>query len=197
MAKDSVATNLRFLIWERKLPMKDRVDILTQWLGCSQSIAEKLLEGEAKLDPKLLDNLRDELELSEEEYFQIPNGDLLEAKNTNIYEKNLTYFIERIKEIKKTKEKYQDLAKAIGVYNTTISRWINQDILPRKKRIIKALCKYFNEDYLKINSEPFFLYPKTGKILNNKKWLIDKIERMTEDQLASHMPSLIKIFKDT
>lgn len=183
--------NLCFLLWRSKVPKAQWIKTIVHWAGSSvsEARAKELLEGVSPTQAEI-QNLAMSLNQHEEELLYT---DLLDQSNVNILQTNLIFLIDE--QLKLSKRKQGDLAKALEVKQEAISRWKKGQQKPPRERIQK-LIEFFGlpTDY-DLENELLFLSLDPIGIIEQKNWLHQQINCLSERTLQELFPALKRLFE--
>jgi transcriptional regulator with XRE-family HTH domain len=180
-----VNENIRYLLWDHKIPSSKWVEQLAAWAECGKDRAEEILDGADVSDQEQSKIVRNHPDVTLE-VFQYQR---LVADRQNILQLNLAYLFEN------SEVKQVDLAKQIGTTPVTVSRWKAGIQKPHPNQL-RALCHQFHlSPTTNLERDALFL-SRFPVGLQKKKWLIEQIEKLSIEDLDSYFPSLYRILKE-
>lgn len=186
----NLGKNLLFLLWQKKLPKKQWVDTVACWAGSgvTQARAKELLEGSSPT-PTEIQNLAVRLDHQEDDLLYT---DLLALSNINILQTNLIFLIDQLKPANK---KQGDLAEALEVKQEAISRWKKGKQKPPKERIQKLIDFFGLPTDYDLENEALFLSLDPIGIIEQKNWLHQQINCLSERTLRELFPAFKRLFE--
>lgn len=163
-------------MWREKVEREKWIVQLASWANCSLELAQSILER-GELEIKEMNNICKNLHISEDELVYA-----FENSGIDILSENLKYLVLRGRQ--------KDLAEAIGVHNTNISKWKSGKQRPERKNLEK-LNHYFSlPESVDLASDPLFLslHPVTPQ--QRRKWITERLEKISSRRLAELFPAL-------
>jgi transcriptional regulator with XRE-family HTH domain len=189
MAKEPpsfVPENLRFLLWQQKTKREKWVVLLAEHLRCSEDRAWKLLHSGRSTAPEL-DRAADYFEISQEE---LMFSRLIERKNLKVFDENLRFLLSEL-----PKGQKGELAKAVGVHATTVSRWAAGINTPERDHLKKILSYFGLKPDTDLEKEPLFLSMDPVSDRSRREWLQRQIEKIDSNELSDLFPALKKLME--
>jgi len=177
------ARNLRYLLWKNDVDRQQWPDQLAAWARCSRHRATELLEDGAMTSIEQR-TISEALDLPEE---TIQFSDLLgEDNKVNVLDENVRYLLGDLHHGEKKR-----LATAIGVDETTISRWTHRGQVPRTKHV-EALGQYFDLS-VDLRVEPVFLWTDPVTDRQRRRWLRERIDDIQPERLRELFKALERL----
>jgi transcriptional regulator with XRE-family HTH domain len=169
--------NLRFLLWQSRLPQSKWFDQLTTWLKGDVERAAALLQGVEPNDQERL-LLAELADLRDTDLGLVR---LLERSDVNLLRENLHYLLDNLPHGGK-----KEVAVHLGVRPLTISRWLKGEQQPTRNHL-RGLCGYFNLPYATdLERDPLFLELLPISAQDQRKWLhrwLDELDTATLGRL--------------
>lgn len=177
---ESIAENLRFLLWREGVKRENWVEQLADWVGSSSVRAEKLIRvGDLQFGE--LERLTQRLGVDESD---LQYTILFKELGTDILKENLIFLLDALEHGSQKK-----LAATLRAKESTVSRWKRGKTRPQKEHI-DGLCSYFHID---LESEPLFLSLDPLTEIQKKSWLHQRIDELDSDQLHDFFPALQRL----
>jgi transcriptional regulator with XRE-family HTH domain len=189
-AWERVSRNLRYHLW-RTTPDQ------TRWPGeVSRRLrkpwpterVEALLEGRKLTDREIVDLVRSfETEIDEE---TLQLGDLVLDSKTDVLRENLRYLIGTAEHGEK-----QKIAEALGVVATTISRWLNGTNRPPAGQQ-ETIARHFGlPPSTNLEADCLFLAYGPLSLQSRRRWLRERVDELTLDEMRDLFPALQRLFR--
>ncbi|MFC1837209.1 helix-turn-helix domain-containing protein [Thermodesulfobacteriota bacterium] len=185
-----VSKNIRFLLY---LENRDSAE----WLSLFRKKIRKNDWGDKQVIDFLQGGLpsdseiRDLAEAFGQEEDMLRNSDLLANAGIDILLDNLKFLLDSLEHGGKSL-----LANHLEISQGTISKWL-KGTHPPQKPTMKGLVNYFGLDPdTDLTSTPVFLSYDPVTVMARKKWLRERIDALSSEQLKMHFPSLEKILKE-
>lgn len=184
LSNSQVSINLRYLLWSRKVDRQQWPSHLAGWARCGQQRADALLrDGDLKPDEQTF--IAKSLSLAEDD---LRFADFIDG--VNILHQNLIFLFSGVNRGEK-----KEIAKQVGVHNTTLSNWINGKRPPNNENLEK-LCAQFNiPSGIDLKSDPVFLSLEPIGERAQKIWLHEHIDRLEQHTLQELFPALKKLLE--
>jgi transcriptional regulator with XRE-family HTH domain len=181
---DKFSVNLRYLLWQSGRPHDKWVSTIVQWLGCPAARAFGLLTSDRPTQTEA-DELAERLGVTSED---LRFNDLLSALGDDLFFENLRYLVNGVEHGDK-----QEIARRVGVHNTSLSRWISGSHRP-DMRSRQLLAEYFGlTSEIELTDKPLFLSLIPISEGHRKKWLAGAIDAMDQRELNELFPALYKL----
>lgn len=188
-ARIQLSSNTRYLLWKAQVPREGWVT----WLGTR-------LHWPPELVGRLVHDQLDDKQLGGEEVAQLSalfgfDGDDQELRYRDLagehgdtLRENLRYLLGCLKHGGK-----KDLARAIDVDPTTISRWLNGSFAPHKSTL-RALLGYFGLPHTTdLEEEAIYLSADPIAQSDQRRWLKQRVDRLSTDELRSLFPAFRRL----
>jgi transcriptional regulator with XRE-family HTH domain len=176
-----VSENLRFLLWFKRVPWSEWAPVLGHWAECEFGRAEELLEGSEPAQHELEHIVR-AVDYSEE---ALVRTSLLAAHGIDVLQENIRFLTEHLGYGRK-----KDLAAAINIYPTTITKWRSGESHPQGSNL-EALCRYFGlPASINIEVEPIFLVVETREQREQRVWVRARMEKLSPETWRLAYPFL-------
>lgn len=181
-----ISENLRFLLWQEKIPNAKWVTHLAGWLGCKKYHAETILKtGELSSEEQKI--IESKLGISEEE---LAYSSFLENSKIDILETNIVFLLDDLDTTQK------EMAAKIGVSANTISRWYKREFMPDSKKL-KDILRFFGlPESIDLKKDPLFLSIEPVPLNSRKKWLHQRVDKMSAETLRDLYPALKRLLED-
>jgi len=188
-----VSQNVRFLLFQRGCAREQWVP----WLESHTSIAPSKLA--ALVGSRLDDSLIGEPDLQHlATAFGLPAdaaelrfADLLGESQLNVLAENLRYLLESCPRGGK-----KQLAEALQVTPTTVSRWLSKATGISSGQLNK-LNQYFGlSPQTDLRSYPLFLDVEPAAVSQRRKWALSQLEGLPDDAFQSLYPALKRLLED-
>lgn len=188
-----VSQNIRFLLFKRGYAREQWVP----WLESHTSLAPGKLA--ALVSNRLDDSVIGEADLQQlAKAFGLPGdaaefrfADLLGESQLNVLAENLRYLLESCPRGGK-----KQLAEALKVTPTTVSRWLSKATGISSGQLNK-LNQYFGlSAQTDLRSYPLFLDVEPAAVSQRRKWALAQLEGLPDDAFQSLYPALKRLLED-
>lgn len=184
------STNLRFLLWQKKVPRKDWLKEIANWFGGDLNRAREILNNKT-ISKEELDFFQKNFHHSEDEIMEILQGNLLSNNKISIFMENFDYLLEQLND-----QKQGEVLSKIGISRSTYSRLKNNQQTPNSNTRRK-ICDFFGiNEATDLNEEPLFLSLEPIGIYLQKQWLCERINQISGTELQKLFPALRRIFDE-
>jgi len=181
---DHFGENVRFLLWSRGIKHATWSRQVAEWAGCDLARAEELLQGESPSAAEL-ERLARVLEVPDEE---LRLGRLFDSARVDVLEKNIEHLLGAL-----AHGEQKQLAAALNVTETTVSRWKNGVQQP-PTATRELLCRYFGKPAgTDLTTEPLFLDPTPHSEQGMRDRLENYIRQMSVRTLRELYPALERL----
>ncbi len=183
MSTHTATTNLRFLLWEARVPKDAWPAELAAWLGCGRPRALALLGEEPPSAEELgvLAALRG-----------INEDDLAVAELTaglDVLRENLRCLAGRLEHGSKG-----ELAAFVGVTAGTLSAWLAGKH-PKERNLERIAESFGLPAGLDLNRDPLFLDPLAVADLERRAWLRRRVDDLPTETLRALFPALRRLLE--
>jgi transcriptional regulator with XRE-family HTH domain len=179
-----VAENLRYLLWSHRIPREQWAQVLAAWGELAPARAKELLKAAQPTAAELRSIGRATDRRDEELQF----GQLLESDRVDVLRENLRYLFSGLERGQKMK-----LAEALGVHQTTLSRWPSGRQSLRESKL-KTLARFFGLDpEIDLRSEPIFLSSVPVGDRERRTLLHERIEGLDAETLRQLFPAFLRL----
>ena len=186
----AVTLNVRFLLWSQHLSPDGWASGLSRQTRSAVSMkrASEIISGDG---PPPTDQ---EMQIIADAYGQDPEqllvGCLYTDSPETLLKKNVSFLLSTLLRGGK-----KSLAGELDVQQETIARWSSETKLPEAKNVIGLLKHMGLPADLDLRSEPLFLSTNPVGWVLQRKWLIDRIEKLPSKTLPQLFPALWRILK--
>lgn len=174
--------NLRFLMWCGTLSRDIWVREVAGVTGLRVLEAQELLFSDTAPLP-IAEKLAEHLGVSTDELL---HADMLRDSGKSVLRENLEYLL-------KERGAKKRIAEALGIQPMSVSKWINGTNTPSRSNLLSLLTYLGFSASLDLTEEPIFLDPSPASSLQQRKWLIDRIEQIDARELSQYFPVLQKL----
>lgn len=189
-AWEPVSRNVRYLLW-RSTPERKRWPAeVAKRLRRSWSLerVSMLLEGQKLSDREIEDLVRAFETEMDEETFRL--GDLVRDSATDVLRENLRYLIGTAEHGEK-----QEIAAALGVVGTTISRWLNGTNRPPGSQQERIVRHFGLPPSTNLEEDCLFLEYGPLSLQSRRQWLRERVDDLTLDEMRDLFPALQRLFR--
>jgi hypothetical protein len=180
------SNNLRYLLWQQKVPQRTWAMEVAKWVGCDLQRAQALLSGE-RWESHELNALEDSQSIQSEE-FQFSS--LLDPEI--IWPENVKHLLDQVKHGDLGK-----LAQHLGLQGqSTISKWKRKQSNPEKKYKQKLHDFFSLPNDIDLEQDAIFLMDQSIDVHARKAWLQLKIEQLNPKTLQQLFPALERLLRD-
>jgi hypothetical protein len=202
MSSQHFSINLCFLLWQQKVNREEWVPSLAKWMECDKLRVQEILGGDSPSQQEL-NSLMSTQNYDPDFVQKLQFVSLLEEKQTiesqdpkgfKIFSENISFLLETLNDIENSK--VSENSKALGISVTTFHRWRKKEQSPTGEKL-ERLKKYFMiRDDVDLVTKPIFLDLKPIGAIQQRKWLIERINKMDAKQVQELFPALERILKD-
>ncbi|MBU0492763.1 MAG: hypothetical protein KKA73_22290 [Chloroflexi bacterium] len=177
--------NLRYLLWKADIKRRDWIAQLAHWAQCDHYWAKALLRG-AEPRPEEWVRIASAAGIPETD---LRDKRLVEAEDILLV--NLRHLLSTLRRGEKGA-----LVTAIGVHNTTLSKWSGGVQRPTSEHL-EGLHNYFGlPSDMDIRTQPVFLSCVPISDVERRQWLIERIQQLDKDTLRQLFPALERLLEE-
>lgn len=187
-----ISTNVRYLLWRRGVDRSEWANELAEKTGIPKDRIRSFLVGD--IDDAALG--ADELAMIAEVVGLGDEPDNLRHAgyafaDADILTENLKYLLNSLEHGKK-----KDLARAIGVDPTTLSRWLNGSVVPQRSNLRQLVFHFGLHHDTNLVEDPIFLSVEPVSATERRKWLHERIDKLRPDELSELYPALRRLLEE-
>jgi len=188
-----VSQNLRFLLFRKAIPREEWLEWLQQHTsipaGRLNALVSKRLDDSGVGEPEL-QQLAKTLGLPEDAE-ELRFSDLVSDSRLNVFAENLRYLLDACPRGGK-----KQLAEALQVTPTSVSRWLGA--APGiSSGLLSKLNQYFGlPAHVDLRVYPLFLDVEPAAVSQRRKWVLDQLEALTDEEFQSLYPALKRLLED-
>ncbi|MEO1390273.1 MAG: hypothetical protein AAFV85_23315 [Cyanobacteria bacterium J06634_6] len=174
-------------MWKQNKPQKSWVSEIATWTNSREERALELLNGisttesEAKALSQATGYSQDELLFT----------DLLAASNLDIWQENVVSLVNSL-----ARGENSQLAEALGIKSSTISNWKSRRQKPEKTHKQGIYVFFGVPSTLDIEEYPLFLSLSPISSEEQRLWLREKIDQLSNQTLQQLFPALERLLKE-
>lgn len=191
MAKNLVSAqfseNLRYLMWQARVPRSRWIQRAADWLGVNEDRAEAVLLGAAE-KPMEVASLSVKVDVDEEALTQ---SRLAAAVRPSLLQQNIIHLASMLKHGDKGA-----LAHALGVHPTTLSRWLAGSHKPEQKSL-SGMAGFFGVTLASLLSDALFLSLEPVGDRDRREWLHAHVDKLDAAWLQKLFPALERLMGET
>ncbi len=177
------ALNLRYLLWREGVSRERWREQLADWMGTPDLARAEEVLAAGGLSVDEADSVGRRLRATAEDLL---NSELF--AQADIVIENIGFLLGTLEHGGK-----KQIAEALGVDQTTISRWIGGKIRPgasRQRELEKVLGL---PDGRRLDEHPFFLMDEPSSDQARRQWLQERVKHMDSADLRSLFPALQRL----
>jgi transcriptional regulator with XRE-family HTH domain len=185
---DRLSQNVRFLLWRRDVRPDKWQEHLRGLLPAVWSDADlrAALNG-GRLNYARIADLVAALGVAEQD---LVYGDLLRDSGTDVLVQNLRYLVGALERGGK-----KELASYLGIDPSTVSRWLSNASRP-PAATLRELAAFFRLGAdVDLATTPLFLSPVPASIAEMRRWLHERLETLTPDEVREMFPALRRMLE--
>jgi transcriptional regulator with XRE-family HTH domain len=183
-----VVLNIRFLLRRTKAPTERWAHELSRRTRTAISMirAKEIIYGEGKaVTDEELGTIGDAFARDAEE---LRVGCLYSEGPEALRKENLSFLLDTL-----PRGGRKALATKLGIRQATVTRWVSEGKVPETKNL-EGLLKHLGLDPdLDLAVEPLFLSLQPVGGFLQRKWLLERLESMTEEEITRFFPALARI----
>lgn len=183
---EPITLNIRLLLWRKHPKPETWADALHSKTNIDKNLAVEILRGLRRPSAEEASLISAAFLRTEED---LRNAPLLGMSQEDVLQENIKFLLAHLPRGEK-----KAIAEKLSVVPETISRWTSRKSPPTKANRT-ALMRYMGLDPSLIE-QPIFLSMEPISDLGKKKWLSERVERISPDELSSLFPALRKLLDD-
>ena len=185
-----ISRNIRYLLHLENPDTAKWLILFRKKIGRNHWADKQIVDFLKGAIPSYID-IKELAEVFEQEEDMLRNSDFLANAGIDILLENLKFLLGSLEHGGK-----KQLAEQLGITQGTISKWLRGKHPPQKPTM-KGLINYFGLDSdTDFTSDPVFLSYEPTTVVARKKWLKERIDALSPEELKMHFRSLEKILKE-
>jgi hypothetical protein len=181
-----VTENLRFFLWQARVPRREWAAQLARWAECTLPRAQELLQG-ARLNAAEQARIAHAVGVDEADLQCVR---WLAMAGIDIPLENLRYLLDSIQHGNKG-----PLATSLGIHPTTFASWYRGRHKPSKAHLDSLRSSYGLDPSIDFATAPLFLADIPQSDHARKEWLHEHIEQLDADRLRALFPALQRLLE--
>lgn len=180
---ENISRNLTFLLWTRRVPRDRWISELAEWIGCDTARALEILRGQSRPTDAETEALTQSIDVDST---QLIFGNLLEG--TDVVAENIKFLLGSLE-----RGGQKRLAKHLNVTPGSVYKWNCGSQPPKKNHLLGILSFIGLSLSTDLSRTPLFLSLAPIGSRAKREWLIERIQKIDDDQLDQYYPALRKI----
>ena len=188
-----ISQNLRFLLFRKAIPRENWL----KWVQKNTSIPAGRLN--ALVSKRLDDSEIGEAELQQlakalglpEDAEELRFSDLVSDSQLKVLAENLRYLLDECPRGGK-----KQLAETLQVTPTTVSRWLGESTGISSRQLSKLNQYFVLPADVDLRLYPLFLDVEPAAVSQRRKWVLDHLQALTDDEFQSLYPALKRLLED-
>ena len=187
-----VSLNVRYLMWRKRVPSDHWLAWLTDRTSLEQSVAQSLSRGvltDAQVTVEQLRELARAFEF-EDEGETLRFADLTHEAAVDVLHENLKFLFDSLGHGGK-----KLFAAALGIDPTTVSRWLKGSCQPQAPSLHQIVSYFGLPHATDLREQPIFLSEQPMSQVERRRWLHQRIDSLSTDDLRELYPALRRLLE--
>lgn len=180
--------NVRYLLWQHRVPQDRWADHLASWAGTGRERATELLEGQGPTESELLSIAA----AASEDSAELVDVDLLRRDRVDLLRQNIVHLLSTMDPRSRRR-----LAGTIGVNQSTVHRWAKGERKPRDREDVRRLHSALGlPAAADLTKDALFLETIPADVARRRDWLKLRVDQLDAQTLNELFPAFRRLLGD-